>query len=118
MPFIVTEPQRIEGTRLGFAVFPYQFDPSDHITVNDGDRKLCVFLLKKSPFVEVERVLAEKLFRYEEASKDFVDKSLQAFVLKHPEYITDQKGFCDFFGKETQSEKSKIRFSELEKKKN
>ena len=116
MPFLVTEPQRIEGTRLGFAVFPYEFGFDDHITAKDGNRKLYVYLLKDGQFIEIEKTLGVKLFRYEEVQHDYVDKKLLQFVLKHKEYITDKKGFCDFFGKATQSEKSQKKFSDLEKK--
>ncbi len=116
MPFFITEPQRIEGTKLGYAIFPYEFDFDDHITAKDGNRKLYVYLLKDSPFVEVERPLAVNVFHYEEVPRDYVSKKLQSFVTKHPEYVTDEKGFCDFFGKKTQSEKSQSKFSELEKR--
>lgn len=116
MPFLVTEPQKIEGTKLGFAVFPYQFDFNDHITSKEGNRKLYIYLLKDSSHIEVEQILGEELFRYEDVAHDFVDKRLQLFALKHPEFIVDKKGFCDFFGKGTQSEKSQSKFSDLEKR--
>lgn len=116
MPFLVTEPQKVEGTKLGFAIFPYEFDFDDHITAKAGNRKLYVYLMKDSPFLEVDKILAVNLFSYEEVSRDYVDKKLQSFALKHPEFITDKKGFCDFFGRDTQSEKSQAKFSELEKK--
>ena len=115
MPFIVTEPQRIEGTKLGFSVFPYEFSFDDRITAKDGNRKLYVYLLKDSPFIEVEKVLGMHLFCFEDVAHNYICKKLQDFIMKHPQYITDAKGVCDFFGKDTQSEKSQSKFSNLEK---
>ena len=115
MPFLLTEPRRIEGTKLGFAVCPYEFDFSDCEEAKDGNRKLYIYLLKDSPFVEVEKVLNMHKFRYDVVPRNYVKKKIESFVLQNLQYITDQKGFCDFIGQDTKADKNPSKFHSKEK---
>ena len=43
MAFIVTEPVRIKGTKLGYAVYPYQFSVLDREKKKHDDARLYIF---------------------------------------------------------------------------
>ena len=91
MPYMISEPQRVEGTSLGFAVYPYYFSFEDHIDFSDKhDKKLVVFKLKDTKFVEVEKTLHEERFQGEEVRRGFVDRFMQKFLDDNPMYVTDQ----------------------------
>ena len=54
MPYIVTEPVKIEGTKLGYALFPYQFSFADIKRESDDHlMRLYIYELKDSKFIEV-----------------------------------------------------------------
>ena len=102
MPFIVTEPQRIEGTQLGYAVYPYQFSFEDHIWFEKKyDRKLMIFKLKDSPFNEVEKVLHEDKFLFAEEKRGYIDGVLKNFVCKNGQYVTNFTQMGKYFTRQT-----------------
>ena len=51
MPFIITEPQKIEGTNLGFSVYPYHFSFEDKFRERGINQKIVIFKIKDSEFV-------------------------------------------------------------------
>ncbi len=98
MPFIITEPQRIEGTKLGFAVYSYRFSFEDHIDFSKKyDQKLMIFKLKDAPFNEVEGVLHEHRFLFNDVARGYVDDVLKKYVGAHPQYVTDENKCEKFF---------------------
>lgn len=98
MPFIVTEPQKIEGTQLGFAVYPYQFSFDDHILFeNKHDRKVVIFKMKDSTFNEPEKILREETFLFAEAKRGHVDAILKKFVCQNAKYVDDVKKMGEYF---------------------
>lgn len=98
MPFIVTEPQRIEGTRLGYAVYSYHFSFEDHIEFEKKyDRKLMIFKLKDTPFAEVDKVLHEEKFRFVETNRGFVDSVLKSFICQNGHYVCDFEKMDKYF---------------------
>ncbi len=98
MPFLLTEPQRINGTKLGYAVYPYDFSFDDHIEQRDYNRKLTIFQLKDCKFVEVDHIVGEHRFKRETASREYINGKLQEFVSKNPQYVVDQQKVNAFFG--------------------
>ncbi len=99
MPFLIVEPQKIEGTMLGFAVYPYHFSFDDHIDFSQKyDRKLMIFKLKNTPNIEVDKILAEKRYLFSETHRGFVDGLLQSYIQNNPQFITDKQKYEEFFG--------------------
>lgn len=105
MPFLVTEPQKIDGTKLGYAVYSYHHSFFDHFDFSQYNQKLMIFKMKDSAFLEVESVLAEEHFKYQEASRSFVDKKLFSYVKNNPQYIEDSQKVTQFFSKLLTKEK-------------
>lgn len=101
MPFMMTEPQRIEGTKLGYSVYPYHFSFQDHTRQKDCNQKLVVFELKDSKFVEVEKKLIEIQFADYLVSRDFVAQNLKKFVVEHPCFVTNPQRVVEFFKNKT-----------------
>lgn len=100
MPFIVTEPQRIEGTSLGYSVYPYHFSFEDHFEkMRNYNQKIVVFKLKESEFVEVDCKVFESKFADYIVSRNHVENTLKEFVIAHPEYINDPKQVVSFFNR-------------------
>ena len=100
MPFIVTEPQRIEGTELGFAVYPYHFNFQDFLEKDRKfNNKLLIFKMKHSPFAEVESVLFESRYSDQVESKYYVNDVLKEFIKTHQQYIIDREKLERFFDK-------------------
>lgn len=111
MPFIVTEPQKIEGTQLGFSVYPYHFDFQDFVEKDRKfNRKLIIFKMKNSPYMEVDKVLFEEKFLNEEVKREFVNERLKSFISSHQEYVFDKEKTEKFFEKSVykRDEKEKL----------
>ncbi len=104
MSFIITEPQRIDGTSLGYAIYPYHFSFNDHLSDRQNcNGKLMIFKLKDSPFIETEKILYEEKFSTDQISRECVDKSLKTFINAHTEYIRSSDEVCKFFKGNTSS---------------
>ena len=57
MAFIVTEPVRIKGTKLGYAVYPYQFSVLDREKKKHDDARLLSMQASKEINVELKRFI-------------------------------------------------------------
>lgn len=91
---------KIEGTRLGYAIYPYQFSFLDNFQVDDKNfAKLYIFELKDSQFVEINRTLFQKEFSLSMQNSDVVNKTLKKFLVNNQEYISDIKTLKKFFDK-------------------
>ncbi len=99
MPFLVTEPQRILGTTLGYCIYPYHQSFDDHIDSRKGNQKLIIVALKNSEFMEIDHVVHEEFYRYENVGTNYVDDRLKDFVAKHGEYVFDKRSVSDFFSR-------------------
>lgn len=97
MPFIITEPQKIEGTNLGFSVYPYHFSFEDKFRDKGTNQKLVIFKLKDSEFVEAESKVFEVKFADFMVSRGFVSKTLKEFVVDNPQYIKEPTKVVKFF---------------------
>lgn len=107
MPFIITEPQRIEGTQLGYSVYPYNFSFQDHFERDRKvNQKLLIFKLKDSPFIEVEKILFQETFVDNQVSRFYVDQKLKEFTENNTNYVLDQKRLGNFFHRCDLNEKS------------
>ncbi len=112
MPFIVTEPQKIDGTQLGFAVYPYHFSFQDFVERDRKyNQKLLIFKMKTSPFVEVDKVLHEEKFLDSEVSRHFVNDRLRSFISANSEYVIDPARTNQFFEKNVYGREDRIRES-------
>jgi len=105
MPFLTTEPQKIAGTSLGFAVYPYHFSFNDHIENRGFNQKLVIVKLKGSPFIEVEKTLFEEKIVTENVYRNYIDDTLKKFVETHKEYIRDKDAVDKFFKRRIETEK-------------
>lgn len=112
MPFLVTEPQRIEGTVLGFSVYPYHFAFAEQNPSAQYNQKLMIFKLKDSQFIEVDKVLHEHRFRYEDVATNYVPIELKKYVAKHPEYVLNTGKMCEYFAGNTTSNTSPLKPTE------
>lgn len=99
MPFIVTEPQRIQGTYLGYSVYPYSYSFDDHINAKGVSAKLMIFQLKRSQFIEIDHILHEESYKHGEVGPNFVDRRLKDFVSGHPEYVFSPQSVNNFFAR-------------------
>ena len=97
MPFVITEPQKINGTTLGFSVYPYHFSFSDNFKSRDFNQKLVVFKLKDSKFIEIDEKVFEVSFADHKVERNFVEKTLKNFVVENPKYITNPQEVVDCF---------------------
>lgn len=105
MAFIITEPVRIEGTRLGYAVYPYQFSVLDRVKKKHDDAKLYIFELKDTNFVEVERTLMQKDISLSMQASHEINYELKRFIMAYEGYITDIDKVEKFFSED----KEKVR---------
>ncbi len=100
MPFIITEPQRIEGTKLGFAIYPYHFSFDDKIYFEKKyDRKLMIFKMKETPFNEVDKILHEEKFVFNEITRRDLNNFLQDYIKKNSKYVTDLDKMAEYFAR-------------------
>ncbi len=100
MPFVITEPQRIEGTKLGFAVYSYHFSFDDKINFEQKyDRKLMIFKLKDTPFNEVDKILHEEKFLFNENMRGDINNFLQDYVKENSKYVTDLRKMAEYFAR-------------------
>ncbi len=99
MPFLITEPQRIGGTTLGYSVYPYHHSFDDHANPLLGNQKLVIFALKNSPFIETDHIVHQEMFKYENTTSGYVDERLKDFVSKHEEYVFDKRAVSDYFAR-------------------
>lgn len=98
MPYIITEPVKIEGTDLGYAVYPYQFSFLDHVKVTENNAaKLYIFKMKESRFIEVEKTLFEKEFSLSMQTAHVVDETLKKFIITHEKHVKDAEKLEIFF---------------------
>lgn len=107
MPYIITEPQRIEGAKLGFSVYPYHFSFNDKNRDRSSNQKLVIFKLKDSEFVESEFKVFELKYADHIAARNFVDRKLKEFILDHPEFVTEPQKVVDYFSGGISFEKNK-----------
>ena len=106
MPFLITEPQKIDGTQLGFAIYPYHFSFNDYFGVDRKvNQKLTIFKMKDSQFVEIERPLFEYKFKDDEVPRNYVDALLKNFITKNPQYVINYEKVKGFFAKGVHSNK-------------
>lgn len=99
MPFIITEPQKIEGTNLGFAVYPYHFSFQDRRKDRLHNQKLVIFELKESKFVEIEKKVFENTYADHVVPRNYVDYNLKEFITEHPQCVKDPKAVVEYFKK-------------------
>ena len=105
---MLTEPQRIEGTRLGFSVYPYHFSFEDRFTKRDFNQKLVVFVLQDTKYIEVRHKIYEKKFADYAVPRDFVDTTLKTVVSAYPNLVDEPEKLKKFFSREENvEEKSK-----------
>lgn len=110
MSFIVTEPQKIEGTQLGFAVYPYQFNFQDFVEKDRKfNQKLLIFKMKNSPYIEIDKVLYEEKFLDSEVSRHHVNNTLKKFISENREYIVDGSRAEKFFERNIYGREEKTR---------
>ncbi len=107
MPFIITEPQKIEGTKLGFSVYPYHFSFNDKNRDRSSNQKLVIFKLKDSQFIEPDFKVFELKYADHIAARNFVDKNLKEFVVAHPEFVTEPQKVVEYFNGGLSFEKDK-----------
>lgn len=105
MPFLITEPQKIDGTKLGYAVYPYHASFDDHIDTRDYNHKLMIFKMKDGPFMEAEKIVHEEHYRYQDVHHGYVDERLYEFLKYNQEYITDKSQVVAFFSRNTAKNK-------------
>lgn len=106
MPYIVTEPIKIDGTDLGFAVYPYQFSFLDQIRKGEESAaKLNIFQLKKTKFIEVEKVLYQKEFSLTMQTSNKIYSALKKFITQNGEYVRDVNAMATFFAQIDKSQK-------------
>lgn len=99
MPFLITEPQKIDGTKLGYAVYPYHESFDDHFVPKEYNQKLLIFKMKDSPFVEAEKILHEEHFKFQDIHRGFVDERLFQFVKNNQDFIVDKNKVTNFFSR-------------------
>ncbi len=97
MPFIISEPQKIEGTTLGFSIYPYHFSFQDRNRDKNCNQKLVIFKLKESKFVETECKVFELGYADFMVARNFVDKNLKEFIISHPQYVIEPQKVVDYF---------------------
>lgn len=98
MPFIITEPQKIDGTILGFAIYPYHFSFQDRFEKKrEFNQKLLIFVMKDSPFNEISHVVFENKYSDAEVSRNYVDKKLKNFIDNNPKYVVNPELVDEFF---------------------
>ncbi len=98
MPYIVTEPVKIEGTKLGYALFPYQFSFADIKRESDDHlMRLYIYELKDSKFIEVEKTLFQKDFSISMQSAHIVEETLKDFIVKNQDYVQNVNVLENFF---------------------
>ena len=106
MPFLVTEPQRIEGTKLGFAIYPYHHSFDDHIDFSTKyNQKLMFFKLKDTPYNEIDKVLGEERYLFNDVYRGFVENKIKEFVCKNPQYVVDPQKTEKYIAKITEHHK-------------
>ena len=109
MPFMITEPQRVEGTKLGFSIYPYHFSFQDRFEKpRDFNQKLVVFLLKDSKYIEVEAKLYEEKFMDHAVQNNFVDKTLKKIIKANPQFVDDCEKVQRYFSKGFHAETDEV----------
>lgn len=100
MPYFVTEPVKIEGTSLGYALYPYQFSFLDNFRASeDNSVRLYIFVLKESEFIEIKKPLYKKDFSISMQNSVVIEETLKKFVIKNEQYIKNVEELQDFFSK-------------------
>lgn len=97
MPYMVTEPQKIEGTNLGYSIYPYHFSFEDKFRDKAINQKLVIFKLKESQFVETESKVFEHKFADFMVSRGYVDKILKEFIIQNPQFVKEPEKVVSFF---------------------
>ncbi len=90
MPYIITEPVKIPGTKLGYAIYPFQNHFLDKTRPLDENMfKLYIFELQASKFIEVKKTLYQKELFLSMRNSNLVDCELKKFIMNNEEYITN-----------------------------
>ncbi len=102
MPYIITEPVKIPGTKLGYAIYPFQKHYLDKVEVKDDNAfKLYIFELQDSNFIEVKKTLYQKELSLSLQNASIVDSVLKNFIMKNEECITKLEDMVEFFSSST-----------------
>lgn len=98
MPFLVTEPVKITGTSLGYAIYPYEFSFLDREKLgNHNVIKLCIFQMKDSNFIEIDKVLYQKEMALTMQNAHVVDEQLKKFIMQNEKCVKDYRKLEAFF---------------------
>lgn len=97
MPYIITEPTKISGTQLGYAIYPFQKHFLDREKHDESPMKLYIFKLKDSEFIEVEKPLFQKDIPLSLQSSKVVESTLKDFIMHNEQYITNIDAMAQFF---------------------
>lgn len=97
MPYIKTEPMKIEGTDLGYAIYPYNFSFLDHEQQSVDSCQFMILQLKESEFIETEKILHSEKIDDDRLNKRVVEKRIKGFVMQNPEHLLDVDKFDNYF---------------------
>lgn len=93
----MTEPQKIDGTTLGFSIYPYHFSFQDKIKDKSSNQKLVIYKLKNSEFIEPECKVFEEKFASHLVPRNHVERLLKEFVVANPQYVQSKRRAVEFF---------------------
>lgn len=99
MPYIITEPQKVLGTKIGYSIYPYNFSFQDKIQKKEH-YKFVIFKLKDSPFVEADRKLSEQTILKDDLSRNLIENILKSFLKDKPSLVEDKNKMEQYFFKE------------------
>ncbi len=106
MPYFVTEPVKIEGTSLGYSIYPYQFSFFDNFRAKEENSvRLYIFKLKESEFIEIEKPLFKKDFSISMQNSVVIEETLKKFVVENEQYVKNIEDLQKFFFKTHEASK-------------
>ena len=106
MPYFVTEPIKIEGTNLGYAIYPYQFSFLDIFRVEEEKTvRLKIFKLKKSDYTEICETLFQQDFSVSMQNSSEIKKTIKNFVVQNPQYVENVNEVKNFLHEACQMSK-------------
>lgn len=106
MPYYVTEPIKIEGTKLGYAIYPYQFSFLDIKRVRENNFvKLNIFELKDGEFLEIEKTVYQESLQISMHNSHIIEEKLKKFIVENEKYVEDAEKLEKFFDSKKESEK-------------
>ncbi len=98
MPYIITEPIKISGTRLGYSLYHYQFSFMDDIRPSEEKPvRLKIFQLKESEFNEIDKTLYQKDFSASMQNLSEIKTILKNFLAGNPQYVENLDEMKAFF---------------------